>query len=603
MTFRPSQAAWFETYTPRNQTVYAIEALANTGMVELSHDLWSSANIDTSAIRKNLKDFNHLASRFQEYLPEQLIAPDINHDSPEELSDDALALLRKWSADLIRLQRNLTRAENKIVELKKLKSLLMTIPGHDLDFKSFDQNSDILYKKLFCCPPNQFSHPASQEIFTEVFSCPENDFLLVMGTPEHIETIEAAATLVNCHEFHIPKWLESNEGNKIHLINEHMAEMFNLRSSILSKIETLRNSLAIKRALAEVKLLTWFLNNLCGLSKDHKLCHLVGWTSADSADSLQKAFNDAGIEASVTFASKPDDQLAPVSCDQPWWIRPFSFFVDLIGTPDRDEIDPSPLLAIVVPLLFGYMFPDLGHGIVLVIIGLFLRKKAPAFSLLIPCGLTASAFGLLFGDFFGHHNVIEPLWINALQNPLEVLIAPMVFGAAIITLGSVFSGIEAVWRKDFGKWFLTEMAVLLLYLDLIVSLFWLDAIWATLPLLAWYFIGSLITCKKPLIYCLGYSLGSLLESLLRLIMNSISFIRVGAFALAHAGSSYAANELAYMIDNTFLFVLFLIIGHTFIIVLEGLIVFVQTSRLILFEFFLRFLKAEGRVFHPMHRLE
>ena len=345
------------------------------------------------------------------------------------------------------------------------------------------------------------------------------------------------------------------------------------------------------------------MNNLCGLSKDHKFCHLVGWTSADSAASLQKAFNEAGIEANVTFAQRPADQLPPVSCQQPWWISPFSFFVDMIGTPDQDEIDPSPLLALVVPLLFGYMFPDVGHGLALVIVGLFLRKRAPAFSLLIPCGITASAFGLLFGDVFGHHNIIEPLWINALQHPVEVLVGPMVFGAFIITLGSIFSGIESYWRKETVKWFLTEAAVLLLYLTLIISLFWLEAIWATIPFLVWYFVGSIITCNKSAIYCMGYGAASLLESQLRLVMNSISFIRVGAFALAHAGSSFAINEIAYMIDNTFFSVVFMIIGHTFIIVLEGLIVFVQTSRLILFEFFLRFLKAEGRVFHPMHRLE
>jgi V/A-type H+/Na+-transporting ATPase subunit I len=603
MTFRPSQAAWFETYTPRNQTVFAIQTLANTGIVELSHDLWSSANIDTSLIQANVKAFNHLAAKHKAFLPEKLIAPDINHDSPEQLSEEALSLLRKWSADLLRLQRNLARTEKTIIELKKLKSLLMAIPDHDLDFKWLDKTSDILYKKLFCCPPDQFSHPSGKEFFTRVFKTTDHDFLLVLGTPEHINAIDATATLVNCHEFHIPGWLEKAEGNKIHLINQHLKEMFAKRHSMIDQLEAHQNSVQIKKALAEVRLLSWFLNNLCGLSKDHKLCHLVGWTSADSADSLQKAFNEAGIEAKITLAHQPEDQLAPVSCDQPWWIRPFSFFVNLLGTPDRDEIDPSPLLAVVVPLLFGYMFPDLGHGLILLVAGFLLKKRAPAFSMLIPCGITASAFGVLFGDVFGHHDIIEPLWVNALQNPLQVLIVPMIFGTIIITLGSVFSGIESYWRRDFVKWLLTEMAVLLLYLDLIVSLFWLEALWASLPLLLWYFVGSLITCKKSPLYCLGYSAGSLLESQLRLVMNSISFIRVGAFALAHAGSSYAANEIAYMIDNPFFFIVFLIIGHAFIIILEGMIVFVQTSRLILFEFFLRFLKAEGRVFHPMHRLE
>ena len=245
MTFRPSQAAWFETYTPRNQTVYAIETLANTGIVELSHDLWSSANIDSSLIQANVKAFNHLAAKHKAFLPEKLIAPDINHDSPEQLSEEALALLRKWSADLLRLQRNLARTEKTIIELKQLKSLLMAIPDHDLDFKWLDKTSDILYKKLFCCPPDQFSHPSGKEFFTQVFKTTDHDFLLVLGTPEHINAIDATATLVNCHEFHIPDWLEKAEDNKIHLINQHLREMFAKRHSMFDQLEAHQNSVPV----------------------------------------------------------------------------------------------------------------------------------------------------------------------------------------------------------------------------------------------------------------------------------------------------------------------------------------------------------------------
>jgi V/A-type H+-transporting ATPase subunit I len=93
--------------------------------------------------------------------------------------------------------------------------------------------------------------------------------------------------------------------------------------------------------------------------------------------------------------------------------------------------------------------------------------------------------------------------------------------------------------------------------------------------------------------------GSLVETLLQLLMNTLSFVRVGAFALAHAGLSLAFNTLAAATDHAIVGVLLLLLGNLVVIMLEGLVVTVQTTRLILFEFFIRFLQGSGRVFRPL----
>jgi V/A-type H+-transporting ATPase subunit I len=82
-------------------------------------------------------------------------------------------------------------------------------------------------------------------------------------------------------------------------------------------------------------------------------------------------------------------------------------------------------------------------------------------------------------------------------------------------------------------------------------------------------------------------------------MNTLSFVRVGAFALAHAGLSLAFNTLAATTDQAIVGVLLLLLGNLVVIMLEGLVVTVQTTRLILFEFFIRFLQGSGRVFRPL----
>lgn len=93
------------------------------------------------------------------------------------------------------------------------------------------------------------------------------------------------------------------------------------------------------------------------------------------------------------------------------------------------------------------------------------------------------------------------------------------------------------------------------------------------------------------------------HSTLTLILNTISFARVGAFALAHGGLSLVVVTLIEAVETPVLWALLFIIGHTTIIILEGLIVFVQTSRLVLFVFFTQFLRADGRFYQPLSSSE
>ena len=92
-----------------------------------------------------------------------------------------------------------------------------------------------------------------------------------------------------------------------------------------------------------------------------------------------------------------------------------------------------------------------------------------------------------------------------------------------------------------------------------------------------------------------------LESMLQLVVNTISFVRVGAFALAHAGLSMAVVGLADAAGSVILTAIILLLGNVLIIALEGLVVAIQTTRLVLFEFFIHFFQGEGREFRPADR--
>jgi V/A-type H+-transporting ATPase subunit I len=245
------------------------------------------------------------------------------------------------------------------------------------------------------------------------------------------------------------------------------------------------------------------------------------------------------------------------------------------------------------------MFPDVGHGLLLALFAALMYRRWPDGRFLIPCGLSAAAFGVVFGEVFGMEGVLEPLWIKPMEHPLLVLAIPMVFGVGLMLLGLVFTGIEAHWRNEIGAWLRSDAAVLVIYAAALVGLCCLRAYWAAAAALLWFLLGQLATGGGRRIANLLRGIGHLLQSVFELALNTFSFLRVGAFALAHAGLSSAILGLAGGIEETAARIVFLIIGHTLVVAVEGLVVFVQTTRLVLFEFFIRFLQADGRVFRPL----
>ena len=166
-------------------------------------------------------------------------------------------------------------------------------------------------------------------------------------------------------------------------------------------------------------------------------------------------------------------------------------------------------------------------------------------------------------------------------------------------LGLLLSGIQAYWRGEAKNWLLVEAAVIAIYLGILGGIVQSVMVVVLLAGLLWYFGGSVIINRTHPAATLGRAAGKLLESIFQLLINTISFIRVGAFALAHAGLSLAMISLSSTTENVILSAIILVLGNIVVIILEGLVVSIQTTRLVLFEFFIRFLQGTGRMFRPL----
>jgi V/A-type H+/Na+-transporting ATPase subunit I len=263
----------------------------------------------------------------------------------------------------------------------------------------------------------------------------------------------------------------------------------------------------------------------------------------------------------------------------------------------------------VAPLMFGFMFGDVGQGAVLLALGLALRKRVPVFSLLVPYGGMAIIFGFLFGSIFANKGVIPYLWLSPIEHPVLLMGIAISFGVIILTTGLLLDAFSAFWRRRLALWIATKGGILVAYHGIILAgagylgvvapgtaSLGLNMMWLGF---AWFVLGTTLTSHHNKLLELPKALGELLESMLQLVVNTISFVRVGAFALAHAGVAAAIMAMGEAAGTFIGWLLIMVFMNALVIALKGLIVGIQTTRLLLFEFFIRFLTAEGRQLKPL----
>lgn len=601
MRLRPAQARWFETYVPHEHAVHATEVLARTGVVELETDLRMPERVDTGKLRYFVARFREIADSHGEDMPSGSREPTALVSSPVRVANQALHRLRVWSARVDYLKEHLAELEAERDDLLLLDEALEAMQREGIDLDGVFRRSRFLCKCLFACPKGCCGPGhALTSMVAVVVRGPRYDFPFLVGLPDQCTVIRRMVLEEGCEQVGIPAWLTEASGSQRQQVGEHLAAIDREIAERQAELARLRADPEIAAARANIDTLAWYLDHAASYLTERELCHVTGWTMAKDPESLQRALWEAGIRVIVRFPEPPASAAPPVATLQSWWAQPFRPLLLMWGTPGRQEMDPSGILALVVPLLFGYMFPDVGHGLILALFALLFSRRWPQMRFLLPCGVSAMAFGVLFGEVFGFEEIIPALWLKPLDEPMTVLAVPLVFGVFLMLLGLVFAGIEAHWRGELKAWLAVDAAVLLLYLTLLLSPFLPGVLALTGLALIHYYAGNLWLDpegRRPM--ALVSASGQLLLSLFELVMNTLSFLRVGAFALAHAALSYAIMTLADAATHPLAWSLVVLAGNAFSVALEGLVVFVQTTRLVLFEFFIRFLLAGGRLFRPV----
>ncbi len=316
--------------------------------------------------------------------------------------------------------------------------------------------------------------------------------------------------------------------------------------------------------------------------------------------------------------------------------RAFAKVTESQGIPGRHEVDPTPIISLVFPVFFGMMFGDLGHGLIVTAFGLLLRSRSDRNlrqwgTIFTAAGISASVFGTLFGEIFGFSigqlvpippllEIVTHTSSGATLNSTgitTIITIALVIGLAHITLGLSLSVYEAAKAHERLELILDKVPALVMYISGIgFGLAFIQAGYSfkgvvSSPL---GLVSLIVITPALLITAFGRGVATiagklhedsvamsfmqgLIELLIRIaefVANTISYARLAILLLVHAALLLTVNMLYYSYSSYAYIIVFpLAIFNILIILLEGLIVYIQDMRLHLYEWFTKFYNGEG----------
>jgi len=346
---------------------------------------------------------------------------------------------------------------------------------------------------------------------------------------------------------------------------------------------------------------------------------LAGWVPADRLPGLAARLAEVGC-AVVPLRHPPGGQ-PPTLIGGTQLRRTLSPLVSTYGTVPYADIDPTWLAWASYVVMFGIMFGDAGQGLLLVAAAAALRagwpgwarRFRPAWPFVGGAGLAATAFGLLYGEFFGPTGLVPTIWLAPLSHPVPLLAAGIGFGAVLLA-GAYALGTVNRWRE--GGWPLalyapSGIAGTLLFLGV------------GLAAAGWYLHHGALIIAGVVIMALALALAfigfaaeaggggtgavqvsvELFDLVVRLGSNLVSFARLAAFGLTHAALGLLVWEGTRALWDrggvlVAAAVLVFVLGNALTFGLEALVAAIQALRLEYYELFSRVFVAQGRPFRP-----
>ncbi|MBC5689621.1 ATPase [Mediterraneibacter sp. NSJ-55] len=583
------------------------------------------------------RDALNKAVQFVELLPNvQDIVPDTSLGL-----NDMFEIVRKANEDYMSLEEKKEKLKKKTEQLRTKQQVIAPFRPLDCDLHHVLNYRFINYR--FGRIAVEYYHKMLKYLMEDlgaIFVEGERDESYVYGayfvSPGEVQKVDAVFRSLHFERIELKDEFEGtpsyayqtldSEIARIHIeiedLDKAAGEMLSDRAPQLvaakNRLEELSNNFDVRKLAARVE------------DKKEDYYILCGWMAEDDVEKfLAEIKEDDKVFVVVeddhdTFFGEP-----PTKLENPKLFKPFEMFIQMYGLPASNEMDPTVFVGLTYSFIFGVMFGDVGQGLLLFIGGglIFHFKKAPLAGIIATAGIFSTIFGFLFGSIFGFENVLPALWLRPIDHMTTlpflgklntVFIIAVAFGMGIILLAMILHIINALKSHDAeGAWFdANGVAGFIFYASAVASIVlfmtgnslpagFVMAVMFGVPLLLIFFKKPLTRLiqkradkmeeSKAMFIVEGFF--ELFETLLSYFSNTISFIRIGAFAVSHAAIMEVVLMLAGAEEGNPNWIV-IVLGNLFVCGLEGLIVGIQVLRLEYYEMFSRFYKGTGRAFQP-----
>lgn len=362
--------------------------------------------------------------------------------------------------------------------------------------------------------------------------------------------------------------------------------------------------------------------------------YLVGWVPEDAVAEIQERMAQfSELSCVIDVAADVDRFTPPTKLKNPFLGRVFQPFLEMYGLPSYHEKDPSLLMAVTYCLFFGIMFGDLGQGLCLALLGLVLTKVKGMWlgSIITCCGLSGALFGCVYGSVFGFEDILPGFKImeetrlgglGVVSNVLLLLVLSIALGIFMLLLVMAVNIMNGIKQRNFEKIFfgpngaagmvfyagvlIAALAAVAFGVNLLTPAYVLPVLVLPLALMLFREPLSHLAAGDPewRSFSLGEVLGTgvfeLFETLLSYLTNTLSFMRIGAYAITHVGLMLVVHMLAQLAGGVGgpVGIVILVAGNAFVMGFEGLLVGIQVLRLEFYELFGRFYDDGGVPFTP-----
>jgi vacuolar-type H+-ATPase subunit I/STV1 len=517
---------------------------------------------------------------------------------------------------------------SNLKELKTLDETLLILQKHELRGDALGDYENIFVKAGFI--NRSFSEKLDKYVegtdvkFAKWPDKREEDFVLILGLNRDREFMEETLTRLNFAELTIPKGVSPDP---VEALDQNRASIVKLQLEIDDVEEDVRTICeefqsratgfepVVHRALAVEGARSAF-----GRTETLSLVH--GWVPAEQVAPLSKTVVAASNGAAVLRFSDPAlDEKPPVQINNRGIAGSFELFTKLRGTPAYTEIDPTQIVTVLFTIMYGMMFGDIGQGALLLVMGLICSRLQRSFlgipaeamrklgGILATCAISAMFFGSLYGEFF-LTETFHPIFVNPIQGQTTMIIVALLFGVAQLTIGLVLKIVNLLSKKEmveaaFGGvrlvYYVTGVMLAVKY----VTTMSFTVFTENLGLLILALTCLLVVFLSPTIEgvlkhefrlseAIMKGVSEFIETFLSYLTNSISYVRLAAFAIAHSALGIAAVILGASMGA----VPGLIVMNLLAMTIEALGVFIQCMRLTYYEFFTKFYSGTGVPYRP-----